>query len=97
MRSRTYDDNYYDFSKVLESAAEGSKFHSGVSLEILIEKGVLPDYCLSLSGPSLYLLIHAIDHEHNKTNPRKIEKNEVVQIIDDISDPPVILTIKSYK
>ncbi len=95
MRSQTYADNFYEFSKVLEYAAGGSKILSGnrVSLEILIKKGVLPDYCLSLSGPCLYLLIHAIDHEHNKMNPRKIEKNEIVQVIDDISDPPVILTI----
>ncbi|USK82556.1 hypothetical protein LHV56_11990 [Peribacillus frigoritolerans] len=72
MRSQTYVDNYYDFSKVLEYASEGSNFTSGIiSLETLIEKGFLPDYCVNLPGPSLHLLIHAIDHELNRTHPRK--------------------------
>ncbi|WP_338786278.1 hypothetical protein [Metabacillus sp. FJAT-53654] len=68
MRSRTYADNYYDFSKVLEYANGGANFSTGIiSLETIIEKGLLPDYCFNLSGPCLHLLIHAIDHELNRS------------------------------
>jgi hypothetical protein len=68
MRTQTYADNYYDFSKVLEYACGGSNFSTGIiSFETLIEKGFLPDYCFNLSGPCLRLLIHAIDHEFNRS------------------------------
>jgi hypothetical protein len=64
MRTQTYADNYYDFSK----ACGGSNFSTGIiSLETLIEKGFLPDYCFNLSGPCLHLLIHAIDREFNRS------------------------------
>jgi hypothetical protein len=69
MRSQTYLDNYYDFSKVLEYAGGGGNSSSRmISLEILIEKGLLPEYCADLSLPCLYLLIHALDHESYRTH-----------------------------
>ncbi|MCP1490135.1 hypothetical protein J2Y73_000166 [Peribacillus frigoritolerans] len=75
MRTQTYADNYYDFSKVLEYACGGSNFSTGIiSLETLIEKGFLPDYCFNLSGPCLLLLIHAIDREFNRSPLGKIDK-----------------------
>ena len=71
MRSQIYVDNYYDFSKVLEYASGGSNYSTGIiSLETLIAKGLLPDYCVNLSYPCLHLLIHAIDHMRNRTHPK---------------------------
>lgn len=97
MRSQIYLDNHYDFSKVLEYAGGSSNSYSGeISLRILIEQGFLPEYSAYLAGPSLSLLIHALDHERNKTNPRKIKKKyDMVQIIDDISDPLVTITVRN--
>lgn len=64
MRSQAYKDNYYDFSKVMDYANGAGNFTSGrISLKILIEEGLLPDYSFKLSDTSLKLLIHAIDHE----------------------------------
>jgi hypothetical protein len=99
MNSQIYVNNHYDYSKVLEYAGGSSNSYSGeISLRMLIEKGLLPWYSSNLRGPSLSLLIHALDHERNKTNPRKIKKkHNLVQIIDDISDPPVTITIRNSR
>lgn len=67
MRSEIYKENFYDFSKVLEYASGGSNISIGIfCLKSLIKKGLLPDYCLDLSKPCLYLLIHAIDYKIRK-------------------------------
>lgn len=98
MPSQMYFDHQYDFSKVLEYAGGTSNSILGeISLKMLIEEGILPAYSSNLTGPSLSLLLHAIDHDHNNKNPRKVESNnanDYVEIIDDISDPPVIMVIK---
>lgn len=98
MRSQVYFDHHYDFSKVLEYAGGTSDSLSGeISLKILIEEGVLPAYSVKLTGSSLSLLLHAIDHDHNKKNRRNVESNnanDYVEIIDDISEPPVIIVVK---
>ncbi len=62
MRSETYRQNQYNFSKVLEYA-RGSIVDSGlISLETLIENKLLPSYSTNLSGQCLHLLIHALDY-----------------------------------
>src|SRR5699024_9783919 len=72
MRSQMYFDHHYDFSKVLEYAGGTSDSFSGeISLKMLIKEGILPTYSMNLTGPSLSLLLHAIDHNHNKKNPEK--------------------------
>jgi hypothetical protein len=60
---------------------------------------LLPDYSFKLPHLSLSLLIHALDHEHNRLYPkkRKIFNYKSVEIIDDISDPPVILKVRKDK
>lgn len=95
MCSQIYAENTYDFAKVLEYADGYGSYTSGViSLELLIEKGVLPEYSTNLSGACLYLLIHALDYKFNKTHPRKSKKQECVQIIDDFSDHPISIIVK---
>jgi hypothetical protein len=66
MGSRTFADNRYDFSKVLDMTNGGNYSPGMFSLETLIEKGVLPSYSLYLSAPALRLLIHALDHKWSK-------------------------------
>lgn len=98
MCSQIYTENSYDFAKVLEYADGHGSYTSGIiSLELLIEKGVLPAYSTNLSGVCLSLLIHALDYKFNKTHPRKLKKQECVQIIDDISDPLISIIVKDDK
>lgn len=74
LRSQTYMDNNYDFSKVLEYANGGGSYPTAsISLDILIEKGLLPTYCVDLSKLNLYLLIHAIDHNFAKNNSSELK------------------------
>lgn len=98
MCSQIYAENSYDFAKVLEYADGHGSYTSGIiSLELLIEKGVLPAYSTNLSGVCLSLLIHALDYKFNKTHPRKLKKRECVQIIDDLSDPLISIIVKDDK
>lgn len=100
MRSQVYTDNHYDYCKVLEYAEGiGNSLSDEISLKLLIEKGLLPDYSYKLPHLSLSLLIHALDHEHNRLYPKKkkIFNYKSVEIIDDISDPPVILKVRKDK
>lgn len=70
LRSQIYADNFYDYGKILER-------RDTISLEILIEKGLLPEYSHTLSDSSLSLLIYALDYERNKTNPRISQKGAI--------------------
>ncbi|MEK4626566.1 hypothetical protein MKY06_30175 [Priestia sp. FSL P4-0332] len=98
MRSQIYADNSYEFSKTLEYAEGHSLYGSGdITLRTLINKGLLPEYSVHLSGSCLSLLIHALDYKHNKIHPKKIKKSKFVQIIDDISYPSVLITRKNGK
>lgn len=101
MQSQIYFDHHYDFGKVLEYAGGTSNSFSGViSLKILIEEGILPPYSMNLTGPSLSLLLHAIDHDHIKKYPREVESNfanDCVEIIDDISEPSIIIKVKKER
>ncbi|ALC83911.1 MULTISPECIES: hypothetical protein [Bacillus] len=75
MRSHIYADYSYEYAKIL-NYAEGTPQDIGnygidtISLDILIEEGLLPEYSTTLSGSSLSLLIHALDYDWNKTNRR---------------------------
>lgn len=86
LSSQIYIENSYDFGKVLEYAdGYGSSTSSEISLKILIKQGVLPEYSVNLSGSCLSLLIHALDYNHNKIHPSKLEKKEFIQTNIDLS------------
>lgn len=92
MNSQIYADNSYDYGKALEYAEQDmfnyrSNISNAFSLDLLIEKQLLPKYSRTLPGNYLSLLIHALDYENNKTYPRIRNQNEVpVIIIDDIDE-----------
>lgn len=92
MNSQIYADNSYDYGKILEYAEQDifnyrSDISNTISLDILIEKELLPEYSCTLPGNYLSLLIHALDYEYNKDYPRiKAQNDGPVIIIDDIDE-----------
>lgn len=94
-RSQISVDHHYEFSKILEYAEHedypsiGSYGMYKISMEILIDKEILPAYSLSLPGKALSLLIHALDHKWAKEQPklnRNNGYNALINILDDIPD-----------
>ncbi|MCQ2009290.1 MAG: hypothetical protein ABF629_04220 [Sporolactobacillus sp.] len=89
--SSLFSDRHYDISKTLEYAIKDGDYLSGeISLRILIEDKILPDYSMQLSGDCLQLLIYALDYDHYIKEPpkKKKENHGDIHIIDDISFPP---------
>lgn len=67
LKSKVFSENYYHFIKTLEYAeADNMSGSNVISLNYLIEQGVLPQYSMNLTGSCLSLLIHALDFKHNK-------------------------------
>jgi len=72
VNSEIYRDNSYDFSKVLEFAGGGENYMTAsISLEMLIEKEILPEYCSNISRPALDLLIHALEYKWRNSETKE--------------------------
>jgi len=95
LRSQISVDHHYEISKIIEYAV--NEDHPGIgnygsykfAMNRLINKEILPDFSLSLSGKSLSLLIYALDHNWTKEHPKFTKSNgynESVNIVDNISD-----------
>jgi hypothetical protein len=95
LTSQVYLENLYDFGKVLEYAENednpdvGSYSSYQLSMEILVENNLLPEYSFKLSGGALSLLIYAKDFKwrgESRQNNRSSEYRKILDYINTFHD-----------